>query len=189
MITSESSLGRYLLIVKKGTLARMRVIDFTRLSFRKIDAPFEGLELHFPDGDHPVHTDDLTPGMMFPAPSVSELIDIGFQVKAVGDVVLLALDADYFKIVVGSTEIEKLRQSLKSTLTENEVVRIWVNAEKQRRWDKFKKSEIEKAKKEYRTDWEFRTQQLAIRKADVPTALRDYKPKKVVPYCSKSLRS
>ncbi|OHT15676.1 hypothetical protein TRFO_42369 [Tritrichomonas foetus] len=70
-LTSENSIGKYLYIVKKGTLSRHQLVDFTPLSFRKIDAPFEKLELHFPDGPKPVHTDDISEGMLFIDPSAS----------------------------------------------------------------------------------------------------------------------
>lgn len=187
-ITADSEIGNNLYIVKSGTIARYRVIDFTDLSFRKIDAAFERLELHFPDGMHPVHTDDLTAGTLFADPSVKEMSDSQFNVKTTTDVELLALDLEYFRIVVGAFEVERVRQEIKSELTDAEVIRIWVEAEKKKLWSKFKEREIKDAHRQMKTEKQFRTSTLAIRVPKVPKALKSYKPKKVVPYAPKSLR-
>jgi hypothetical protein len=47
---------------------------------------------------------------------------------------------------------------------------------------------MKEAHKEIKTDNQFKQSTLAIRIPKVPSALKDYKPKKVVPYASRSLR-
>jgi hypothetical protein len=187
-IAVDTSLGRWIYIIKTGTIARYRVVDFTSLSFRHIEAPFEPLQLHFPEGLHPVHTDNLEVGALFADPSIEDLSDSMFIVKTATPVELLALDADYFRIVAGRHEIERVREDLKSDLTDESVIKIWVNAEKIRLWEKFKQMLMKEARKEIKTDAQFKQSTLAIRIPKVPSALKDFKPKKVVPYASKSLR-
>jgi CRP-like cAMP-binding protein len=187
-ITAETSLGRWLYIIKTGTIARSRVVDFTALSFRKCEAPFEPLELHFPNGMHPVHTDNLEVGALFADPVIEDLTDSMFIVKTATPVKLLALDADYFRIVAGRHEIERVREDLKSDLTDELVIKIWVNTEKARLWEKFKQRVTKAAHREIKTELQFKNSTLAIRIPKVPTALKDYRPKKVEPYASKSLR-
>ena len=188
MISKESQLGGYLYIVKSGTIARYRVVDFTELSFRKIAAPFEHLELHFPDGLHPVHIDDFTTGAVFADPALKKLADPKFKVKTTSNVELLALDFDYFKIVAGAKETEEIRQELRCDLTEQQVIRIWVDAEKQRLWNKFKVRETKESHKALKGYKEFVEQRVGMRRPKIPKSLKPYKPKKVVPYASKSLR-
>jgi CRP-like cAMP-binding protein len=187
-ITAETTLGRSLYIVKNGTIARHRVVDFTLLSFRKIEATYEILQLHFPSGMHPVHTDNLERGAMFADPSVEELSDSLFIVKTATPVELLALDFDYFRIVAGHLEIEKVKEELQTNLTDEAVIRIWVEAERVRLWSKFKERQIKDAHREFKTDAQFRHGTLAIRIPKLPRALDDFRPKKVVPYVSRSLR-
>jgi CRP-like cAMP-binding protein len=187
-ITADTSLGRWLYIIKSGTIARYRVVDFTSLSFRHIEAAFEPLQLHFPPGLHPVHTDNLEIGALFADPSIEDLSDSMFIAKTATPVELLALDADYFRIVAGRHEIERVREDMKSVLTDDLVIKIWVEAEKVRLWEKFKRRLMKEAHKEIKTDNQFKQSTLAIRIAKVPSALKDYKPKKVVPYASRSLR-
>jgi CRP-like cAMP-binding protein len=187
-ITGEITSGRSLYVIKTGTIRRYRVVDFTELSYRKFDAPFESLQLHFPSELHPVHTDDLEPGALFADPAIEDLNDSKFVAKTATYVQLLALDADYFRIVVGRREMVKLRERLKSTLTEEAVIKIWVEAEKVRLWEKFKQNTTREAHREIKTDKEFKHQTLAIRVPKLPKALKPYKFKKVVPYAPKSLR-
>lgn len=187
-ITQDKPLGRYLIIVKSGTLAQYRVIDFTDLSFRKLDAAFEDLELHFPDGLHPVHTNDLSAGALFADPSLDEMIDQQFIVKTTTDVELVLIDLDYFKIVAGHIEIEKIKQELKSVLTDQDVIDIWINAEKANLWGKFRKSELKESHKEIKTELQFKNSTLAIRVPKNPKSMKPFRPRHVVPYASKSLR-
>jgi CRP-like cAMP-binding protein len=187
-ITDEISRGRSLYVIKSGTIRRYRVVDFTELSFRRFDAAFESLQLHFPSELHPVHTDDLGPGALFADPALEDLNDSKFIAKTATPVQLLALDADYFRIVVGRREMAALRERLRSTLTEDAVVKIWVEAEKVRLWKRFKQRTIKEAHREIITDEEFKHQTLAIRVPRLPKALKPYKFKKVVPYAPKSLR-
>jgi CRP-like cAMP-binding protein len=188
VISSTKSLGRRLFIVKSGKLARYRVVDFTSLSFRTIAAPFERLELHFPDGLYPVHTDDLGVGTFFADPSLSELNENEFNVRTTTFVELVGLDLEYFRIVVGSSEIGRVRSELKSSLSERDIINIWVNSEKARLWKAFKHRELEAVHLEMRTDHEFKTSKLAIRYPCLPGSQGEYHTRKVIPYASKTLR-
>ena len=188
VIKDESSIGRNLYIVKKGTLARYRMVDFTPFSFRKIKAPFEKLELHFPDGQHPVHTDDIALGQLFSDPANEELVDSKFSMKATSDVELLSLNLEYFKIVVGEEEFLKVKQELKNVITDEDAIKIWINLEKQKLWNNFKHKEVKDSRKAIKSELLFKRQQVMVRIPAIPKSLKFMKPKKVVPYVSKSLR-
>jgi len=187
-ITSETTLGRSLYIVKVGTIARFRVVDFTHLSFRTVGAPFEGLQLHFPDGFYPVHTDNLEVGSLFADPSIEDFRESMFNVRTSTEVELLALNVDYFRIVAGAFEVEHVKQEMRSDLTDEQVIKIWVAAQRERLWDRFKGRQIKDAHREIKTERQFKASLLAIRVPKLPGGIRDYRPKKVVPYVSKSLR-
>ncbi|EAY20430.1 hypothetical protein TVAG_110420 [Trichomonas vaginalis G3] len=186
-ITSEKCFGRYIYIIKSGTIARYRVVDFSDLSFRTISAPFETLQLHFPDGMHPVHTDNLVEGSVFLDPSVHTLTGNEFNIKTKTDVVLIALDIDYFKIIVGTFELERVRQEIKSTLTDDQVRKIWVDSEKKRLWEKFKTRTAGEAKREIKGENDFKTGYVVARKADCPSALPAFRPRIVKPYAPSHL--
>lgn len=187
-ITPETSLGKNLYVIKSGTVNRYKVIDFSDVSFRKIHAPFEGLELHFPDGERPVHTDDLTAGMVFADPSITSLRDSEFRVDKQGPAELFAIDLSYFETVVGAAEMRLLTQTLRNRTTDEEAMKIWVEAKKQRLWTNFKAKEIKKSHKHLKGEKEFLTSTVALRTPRVPKSMKTYRPKKVVPYASKSLR-
>lgn len=186
-ITHDNCYGRFIYIVKSGTITRYRVVDFTNLSFRTIDAPFEDLQLHFPNGLNPVHTDDLQQGGVFVDPSVRELSDNEFNIKTTTDVELLAMDIDYFKIIVGEFELERVKQEIKSTLTDDQVIKIWVESEKKRLWSKFKSRTTAAAQTEMRSDVAFKTGKMCIRTPQVPTSLKAFKFRKVTPYAPSHL--
>ena len=81
-------------------------------------------------GINSVHTYNIEPGNLFQDQSISELCDKPFSVKANMDVELVIFDFDYFKIIAGSAEVKQIRQELQSTLTDEDIIRIWVNDEK-----------------------------------------------------------
>lgn len=186
-LTSNSSFGNYLYIVKKGTLARYRVVDFTNLSFRKIDAPFERLELHFPDGFRPVHTDDIEPGSLLQDPSINDLCDQPFNFKATTDVELVAFNLDYFRIIAGSFEVQQIKQELTSSLTDEDVIRIWVNDEKKKLWINFKNREMKESHREIKSNLLFKRSQVVLRVPKIPKSIKSYKYKKIIPYAPKTL--
>ncbi|EAX90111.1 hypothetical protein TVAG_256160 [Trichomonas vaginalis G3] len=181
-ITAEKCYGRYIYIIKSRSIARYRVVDFSDLSFRTIDAPFESLQLHFPDGLHPVHTDNLVEGSVFVDPSVHTLYDNEFNIKTTSDVELVALDIDYFKIIVGAFELERVRQEIKSTLTDEQVKKIWYESEKKRLWDKFKSRTANEAKRELQGDLDFKSGATIARKANVPNSIPAFRPRVVKSY-------
>ena len=186
-MTHKSSFGNYLYIVKKGSLARYRVVDFTNFSFRKIDAPFERLELHFPDGSHPVHTDNIEPGDLFQDPSIVLLTDKPFNVKAISDVELVSFDLDYFRIIVGSDEVKQINQELTSKLTDEDVIRIWVNDEKKKLWLNFKNREVKESHRAIKSDLLIKRAQVVVRIPKIPKSIKSYKYKKIFPYAPKTL--
>lgn len=186
-ITSEKCYGRFIYIIKSGTIARYRVVDFSDLSFRTIDAPFETLQLHFPDGMHPVHTDNLVADSVFVDPSIHTLYDNEFNIKTTSDVELIALNIDYFKIIVGAFELERVRQEIKSTLTDDQVRKIWFDNEKKRLWEKFRARTANEAKRELKGDMDFKTGATIARKADVPTSIPAFRPRNVKPYAPSHL--
>lgn len=188
VISTEKNFGRLLYVVKSGMMSRFRVVDFSDLSFRKIDAPFSALELHFPDGMHPVHTDDLGVGSLFADPSVAEMSDMKFMVKSTTHSVLIALDLDYFHIVAGSAEVDRVKQQIRSRLSDQEIVKLWVDAEKSRLWSKFREKERKEAHKHIKGERQFHSSLVAIRVPSIPKSIKNYKPRKVVPYAPKSLR-
>lgn len=183
-ITSESSFGRNLYIVKSGRMARYRVVDFTPLSFRTINAPFEQLVLRFPDGMKPVHTDDLTQGSVFVDPSISDVSDSEFNVKCLTDVDVIVLDLDYFKIIVGEYEFERVKQEIKSILSDDEVIKIWVESEEARLWEKFKQRSAEEARVELKTDRLFKEGNLNMRIPVLPGSNKAWVRKTIKPYGS-----
>lgn len=186
-LTSKSSIGNFLYIVKKGTLSRYRVVDFTNVSFRKIDAPFERLELHFPDGSHPVHTDDIGPGDLFQDPSITELCDKPFNVKANSDVEMVSFDLEYFRIIAGSDEVKQVKKELTSTLSDEDVIRIWVNDEKKKLWLNFKSREVKESHRAIKSDLLIKRSQVVYRVPKVPKSIKSYKYKKIHPYAPKTL--
>ncbi|OHT05176.1 hypothetical protein TRFO_27188 [Tritrichomonas foetus] len=187
-ITQKSQLSHSIYIVKKGSLKRMRVVDFTKYSFRKIDAHFEPLELHFPDGFHPVHVDDLHEGSFFADPSVSELADSHYNMTTTSATTLIAIDFDYFKVIAGSFEVERVRKDLKSKISDEDVIRIWVEAEKKRLWNNFKERNLKEAHRELKTSRRAHTSTVAIRLPSQPKSIKEYHPKKRMYYVSPSLR-
>lgn len=187
-ITKKSPLSNSIYIVKEGSLKLMRVVDFTEYSFRKTSAAFESLQLHFPDGLSPVHIGNLLPGSMFADPSVHEVIDSLYQMHASADTVLIALDFEYFKIVAGKKQVNLIREDLKSKLSDEEIVKVWANTEKQRLWNNFKTKGLKDAHRELKTARRAHTSMVAIRVPSVPKSLKEYRPKKVVPYISPGLR-
>lgn len=187
-ITAKMPLSYSIYIVKEGCLKLMRIVDFTNYSFRKTSATFESLQLHFPDGLSPVHIGDLRPGSVFADPSVHEVIDSFYQMHATTDSVLIALNFEYFKIVAGKKEVNNLREELRSKLSDEEVVRVWANTEKQRLWKNFKKKGLKDAHKELKTARRAQTSMVAIRVPSAPRSLKEYRPKKIVPYVSPGLR-
>lgn len=186
-ITKDNCFGRFIYIIKSGTIARYRVVDFSDLSFRTISAPFESLQLHFPDGMHPVHTDNLVQGSVFVDPSVFMLTDNEFNIKTKSDVVLIALDIDYFKIIVGAFELERVRQEIKSMLSDDQVRKIWVETEKKRLWEKFKSRTSREAKRELRGEHDFKTGDVVARRADIPSSIPGFKPRIIKPYAPSHL--
>ena len=188
VISTETSLGRFLYIVKSGMMSRFRVVDFSDLSFRKIDAPFSALELRFPDGMHAVHTDDLGVRALFADPSLIEMSDTKFHVKSTTHSELIALDLDYFRIVVGAAEVERVRQQIRSRLSDHEIVKLWVEAERGRLWNKFREKERKESHKQLKGERQFHSSLVAIRVPAVPKSIKNYKPRKVIPYAPKSLR-
>ena len=187
ILTEENCFGRYIYVVTAGTIARHRVVDFTDLSFRTLSGPFDELELHFPNGKQPVHIDDLQQGSVFVDPSVSELTDNQYNMKTTTDVQLLSMDLDYFKIIVGEFELERVRQEIKSTLTDEQVIKIWVDAEKKRLWTRFKRRTTSAARLEYKSDLAFKTGKMCIRTPSVPSSIKSFKYRKIVPYAPSHL--
>lgn len=187
-ITQKSPLSRSIYIVKEGCLKLMRVVDFTDYSFRKTSAAFESLQLHFPDGFYPVHIGDLRPGSMFADPSAYEVVDPSYQMHTTAETVLIALDFEYFKIVAGNKEVNSVREDLKSKISDEDVVRIWANTEKQRLWNNFKTKGLKDAHREIKTARRAQTSMVAIRVPSAPKSLKEYRPKKVVPHVSPGLR-
>lgn len=187
-ISARSSLGHNLYILKKGTMKRMRIVDFTSHSFRKISATFESLQPHFPDGLYPVHVNNIQLGELFADPEVSEFADHPYQIHAITDCVLVAYDFEYFTIISGRVEVERVGNNLKSPLSDENVIKIWIDLEKERLWNKFKTKELKGAHKELKTEKRARTATVAIRRPTTPKSIKEYRPKKVVPYAPPSLR-
>ena len=186
-ITQDNCFGRYIYVVTQGTIARYRVVDFTDLSFRTINAPFHELELQFPNGMQPVHIDDLQQGSVFVDPSVRELTDNQYNIKTTTDVQLLSMDIDYFKIIVGEFELERVRQDIKSSLSDEQVIKIWVEDEKKKLWSKFKRKTTSAARLEYKSDLAFKTGKMILRTPSVPTSIKAFKYRKIIPYAPSHL--
>lgn len=187
-ITAKKGIGKYLCIVKSGSLARSQIVDFTDLSFRTISAPFETLELHFPDGPHPVHTDDLGTGSLFSDPSIDEMNDLQYSLQALVDTQLLLLDLDYFKIVAGEFEVARVKADIQSKFSNEEVIKKWIEAQKQKLWLKFKERTTKEAHKSLKAEAQLKNSTYAIRVPKQPHALKPFVPKKVVPNAPKGLR-
>lgn len=185
-ITADKSYGRFLYIIKEGIFEQCHVVDFTRLSFRKIDAPFENLELHFPDGMNPVHTGDIKVGGLFQDPSVSELCEKPFIVKAKTDVKLVSFNLDYFRIVAGAAEVALIKEELSCKFTDEEVIRMWVAQEKSKLWFGFKSQQIRESHRSSKSEL-VRHSQGVIRVPSLPKSIKSYKYKKIVPYAPKRL--
>jgi len=186
-ISHDNSLGKYLYIVKKGTIARYQIVDFTPLSFRTLSAPFESLQIHFPSGFYPVHIDDLNAGALFPDPSIDEFSDSRFNVKTKTDVELLVFNLDYFRIIVGEFELERIKQEIRSNLTEKEVINIWIESEKGRLWKKFKERTVKEAKKSHKVESLSKTGMYGIRIPNNPKSIKAFMPRKIKPYAPKHL--
>ena len=104
------------------------------------------------------------------------------------ETVLIALDFEYFKIVAGNKEVNSVREDLKSKISDEDVVRIWANTEKQRLWNNFKTKGLKDAHREIKTARRAQTSMVAIRVPSAPKSLKEYRPKKVVPHVSPGLR-
>ena len=188
-ISAKCPLSRSIYIIKQGTMKRLRIVDFTECSFMKFSAPFESLQLHFPDGPHPVHVDDLKVGSVFVDPSVRELTGNEYILKATSDVTLIAIDYDYFRIIVGSYETERIKQDLKTRFSDTEAIQCWIKSEKERLWKKFKSTQIKDAHRELKTARRAESSTVAIRIPAQPKSIKEYHPKKTIYYLSPSLRN
>ena len=187
-LNEESGIGSNLYVIKSGTVKRYKVVDFSDLSFRRIEAPFEDLELQFPDGMRSVHTDNLGVGAAFPDPSIRSMHDSDFHVDGLENVEVISIDLAYFDTVVGAIEMRRVAQELRNTIKDEDVVRLWVDGEKKRLWTKFKAKEMKKSYKHMKGEKEFHARTVALRTPRTPKSMKSYRPKNVVPYASKSLR-
>ena len=228
-ISKENSFGRNIYILKEGEIARNRLVDFSDLSFRTIPGAYSSLDLKFPDGVLPVHTDNLTQGNVFIDPIYGNehdeenlsgsteyfnfslirstesfnLTETNSQatlqnkeqgniiiLKTQTDVELLTMDIDYFAIIIGEFEFERIKQSIKSEMSDNDIIMIWYNQEKEKLWKKFK----------VRTESEVKTQLYGKNHAtdgtsiardylteSRPTSMSSFRKRKIVQKCSRHL--
>ena len=193
-ITKENTLGRNVYIILDGKIWRSRNVDFTPVSFKTIPGAFETLELKFPAGNVDVHTDDLEKNDVFidPIIGVEELYceECPATMKAETEVTLLAMDYDYFSIIVGAYPFERIKQSLKSSITSDEIIKIWYEKEKAKLWNNFKKKEAHKIEKElYGISHAYDGTSIVreYTKERCPTSFSSYRKKKIVPKCSSHL--
>ena len=110
--------------------------------------------------------------------------------KTQTDVELLTIDIDYFAIIIGAFEFERIKESIKSEMSDNDIIMIWYNQEKEKLWNRFK----------IKTESEVKTQLYGKKHAADGTSIeRDYlkesrpismgsfRKRNIVPKCSRHL--
>ena len=225
-ISKENTFGRNIYILKEGEMARNRLVDFTKLSFRTIPGAYSSLDLKFPEGIQAVHTDDLKQGNIFFDPILAiqesdENLSLSVEdfsmynstesfsmmetnstssskpfknniiiLKTQTDVELLTLDVDYFAIIVGAFEFERVKQNIKSNMDDQDIIMIWYNQEKERLWKKFK------TKTESEVKTQLKGKQHAYDGTSIardylddprPTSMGAFRKRKITPKCSTHL--
>ena len=86
-----------------------------------------------------------------------------------------------------SKQLQQIRQELQSTLTDEDIIRIWVNDEKKKLWINFKSREVKESHRAIKSDLLIKKSQAIVRIPKVPKSLKSYKYKKVTPYAPKTL--
>ena len=134
-LSKDNSYGKNIYIVIDGKIARYQSIDFTSVSYRVIRGKVNSLDIKFPSGNHLVYVGDVD-SKVFIDPIAQEDYQIVLKTKSEAEV--LCMDLEYFKIIVGEFEFQRILTRLEKQKTDEEVINMWLQHEKERKWEKYK---------------------------------------------------
>ena len=160
-------------ILRDGVVARFKSVDFSMINFRRQPAPFESLEIRYPDKPTLVHTDDIKTGELFTASS-NELVTQ--RVKEESSVVVIT--GEFLKIIVGNVMYDSIMDRAEFKTPDSELIQIWTENRKKKNWEEFKKRVVKESHKRLKVEAEARAGTYAIRRPSNPKALGFYKPRK-----------
>lgn len=175
--TLPQSKGRGFLLIEDGLLIKQRMVDFSKFKRAKLlqndDA---NLPIRIPTGNHLVRIATYGPKCMFPDPALDDFVKYPFIVTVIEPTTAHVLVKSDLDSLLLTTQIHHLQDEYLDQPNDEQVVKMWVNKQKEIQWNKFKKQCVKEARRYVRTERAVLNGQWAMRNPKQPKSIKDHKP-------------
>ena len=159
-------------LITKGSIKRKRVVDFGKLDYDRRSLFVGSIPIEVPHGKKLIQTDQLGPGHVVAEPSLSCNLVHPYSLVVNEPVEGFVWRYDILRDTIPRELFKEILALTLNDPTDEALIRIWVEREKDRKWRMFRSKVLKESRKYIRAEQEFYG-----KKPQPPKSLKQYSPR------------